>query len=144
MLTRLSIFVPAPPRPPPAPARAEEFCDKYPHTLVPTPGYWIECSRAISSGGDQGGGSALTIAGDTGAIGAGNGTVASSSSDALLEDEGVSTNTNVSPEESLRGMAEAEAEADAEADADAATTAESGVASTADPDEKDSLLSTPR
>ena len=35
---------------------SEEFCDKYPHTLVSTPGYWIECSRAIS---DQG--SALTI-----------------------------------------------------------------------------------
>jgi len=35
---------------------SEEFCDKYPHTLVATPGYWIECSRAIS---DQG--SALTI-----------------------------------------------------------------------------------
>ena len=30
---------------------SEEFCDKYPHTLVPTPGYWLECSRAISEQG---------------------------------------------------------------------------------------------
>lgn len=24
---------------------ADEFCEEYPHTLIPTPGYWIECSR---------------------------------------------------------------------------------------------------
>ncbi|CAH2210230.1 jg4833 [Pararge aegeria aegeria] len=22
-----------------------EFCEEYPHNLIPTPGYWIECSR---------------------------------------------------------------------------------------------------
>ncbi len=58
---------------------------------MPTPGYWIECSRAISSGSDAGG-SALTEAGE--------------SSSALLhdplqevqEDEGVAN----SPDGSLR------------------------------------------
>ena len=30
---------------------SDEFCDGYPHTLIPTPGYWIECSRAISNQG---------------------------------------------------------------------------------------------
>lgn len=29
----------------------DEFCDGYPHNLIPTPGYWIECSRAISNQG---------------------------------------------------------------------------------------------
>ena len=29
----------------------DEFCDGYPHNLKPTPGYWIECSRAISNQG---------------------------------------------------------------------------------------------
>lgn len=24
---------------------ADEFCEEYPHALIPTPGYWIECSR---------------------------------------------------------------------------------------------------
>uniref|UniRef100_A0A182TKN0 Rap-GAP domain-containing protein n=1 Tax=Anopheles melas TaxID=34690 RepID=A0A182TKN0_9DIPT len=24
---------------------ADEFCEDYPHNLIPTPGYWIECSR---------------------------------------------------------------------------------------------------
>lgn len=24
---------------------ADEFCEDYPHNLMPTPGYWIECSR---------------------------------------------------------------------------------------------------
>lgn len=24
---------------------ADEFCEKFPHNLIPTPGYWIECSR---------------------------------------------------------------------------------------------------
>lgn len=23
----------------------DEFCEDYPHNLIPTPGYWIECSR---------------------------------------------------------------------------------------------------
>lgn len=23
----------------------DEFCEEYPHALIPTPGYWIECSR---------------------------------------------------------------------------------------------------
>lgn len=23
----------------------DEFCQQYPHKLIPTPGYWIECSR---------------------------------------------------------------------------------------------------
>ena len=30
---------------------ADEFCDSYPHKMIPTPGYWIECSRAISNQG---------------------------------------------------------------------------------------------
>ena len=29
----------------------DEFCDGYPHNVLPTPGYWIECSRAISNQG---------------------------------------------------------------------------------------------
>ncbi len=29
----------------------DEFCDGYPHNMLPTPGYWIECSRAISNQG---------------------------------------------------------------------------------------------
>jgi len=24
---------------------ADEFCQEFPHNLIPTPGYWIECSR---------------------------------------------------------------------------------------------------
>ena len=24
---------------------SDEFCEDYPHNLIPTPGYWIECSR---------------------------------------------------------------------------------------------------
>lgn len=24
---------------------SDEFCEEYPHNLIPTPGYWIECSR---------------------------------------------------------------------------------------------------
>ncbi|KAL7032951.1 hypothetical protein ACKWTF_007435 [Chironomus riparius] len=24
---------------------SDEFCEEYPHALIPTPGYWIECSR---------------------------------------------------------------------------------------------------
>lgn len=23
----------------------DEFCEEFPHNLIPTPGYWIECSR---------------------------------------------------------------------------------------------------
>ena len=100
---------------------AEEFCDKFPHTLVVTPGYWIECSRAIS---DQG--SALTIAGTTDsgvATTAASSSVAGAAAGGLLleaEDEGVN-----SPEGSLRGEDAAESVA-------------------TDLDEKDSLLSTPR
>ena len=30
---------------------SDEFCDGYPHNVLPTPGYWIECSRAISNQG---------------------------------------------------------------------------------------------
>lgn len=26
-------------------ATADEFCEEYPHNLIPTPGYWVECSR---------------------------------------------------------------------------------------------------
>ena len=29
----------------------DEFCDGYPHNMLPTPGYWVECSRAISNQG---------------------------------------------------------------------------------------------
>ncbi len=85
-----------------------------------TPGYWIECSRAIS---DQG--SALTIAGTTDsgvATTAASSSVAGAAGGLLLEaeDEGVN-----SPEGSLRGEDAAESVA-------------------TDLDEKDSLLSTPR
>lgn len=24
---------------------SDEFCEEYPHNLIPTPGYWVECSR---------------------------------------------------------------------------------------------------
>lgn len=24
---------------------ADEFCEEFPHNFIPTPGYWIECSR---------------------------------------------------------------------------------------------------
>jgi hypothetical protein len=27
------------------PSTTDEFCEEYPHALIPTPGYWIECSR---------------------------------------------------------------------------------------------------
>lgn len=27
------------------PRKKDEFCEEYPHALIPTPGYWIECSR---------------------------------------------------------------------------------------------------
>ncbi len=30
---------------------SDEFCDSYPHNVLPTPGYWIECSRAINDRG---------------------------------------------------------------------------------------------
>lgn len=23
----------------------DEFCEEFPHNLIPTPGYWVECSR---------------------------------------------------------------------------------------------------
>ena len=28
----------------------DEFCEGYPHSLTPTPGYWIECSRQSGRG----------------------------------------------------------------------------------------------
>lgn len=28
----------------------DEFCEEYPHQLIPTPGYWIECSRQKITG----------------------------------------------------------------------------------------------
>lgn len=37
----------------------DEFCEEYPHNLIPTPGYWVECSRqkinmlALWPGGDS-------------------------------------------------------------------------------------------
>lgn len=27
------------------PLLTDEFCEEFPHNLIPTPGYWIECSR---------------------------------------------------------------------------------------------------
>eukprot|EP00094_Tigriopus_californicus_P006870 TCALIF_06617-PA protein Name:"Similar to RAP1GAP Rap1 GTPase-activating protein 1 (Homo sapiens)" AED:0.25 eAED:0.23 QI:0/0.92/0.71/1/1/1/14/2097/582 len=41
-----TLIFPLPPQ-----ACSDEFCDGYPHNLIPTPGYWIECSRAISNQG---------------------------------------------------------------------------------------------
>nr|XP_036232807.1 uncharacterized protein LOC106622375 isoform X1 [Bactrocera oleae] len=35
-----TFFFPLPPQ-----ACSDEFCEDYPHNLMPTPGYWIECSR---------------------------------------------------------------------------------------------------
>ena len=35
----------------PSKSFSDEFCDSYPHKIIPTPGYWIECSRAISNQG---------------------------------------------------------------------------------------------
>lgn len=32
------------PPPPRLPSSADEFCSGYPHSLLPTPGYWIECA----------------------------------------------------------------------------------------------------
>lgn len=28
---------------------SEEFCDGFPHHVLPTPGYWVECSGAESA-----------------------------------------------------------------------------------------------
>ena len=33
---------------------ADEFCEGYPHSLTPTPGYWIECSRQSGPGQSYG------------------------------------------------------------------------------------------
>ena len=30
-------------------ACSDEFCEYYPHNLIPNPGYWIECSRVVCS-----------------------------------------------------------------------------------------------
>ncbi|XP_055380347.1 uncharacterized protein LOC129611299 isoform X2 [Condylostylus longicornis] len=35
-----TLIFPLPPQ-----ACSDEFCEEYPHNLIPTPGYWIECSR---------------------------------------------------------------------------------------------------
>ncbi|XP_062715563.1 uncharacterized protein LOC109401980 isoform X3 [Aedes albopictus] len=35
-----TLIFPLPPQ-----ACSDEFCEDYPHNLIPTPGYWIECSR---------------------------------------------------------------------------------------------------
>ncbi|CAL8144483.1 unnamed protein product [Orchesella dallaii] len=35
-----TLIFPLPPQ-----ACSDEFCEEYPHQLIPTPGYWIECSR---------------------------------------------------------------------------------------------------
>ncbi|XP_071749339.1 uncharacterized protein rsh isoform X3 [Lepeophtheirus salmonis] len=41
-----TLIFPLPPQ-----ACSDEFCEGYPHNLLPTPGYWIECLRAISNRG---------------------------------------------------------------------------------------------
>ena len=33
----------------PLQACSDEFCEYYPHNLIPNPGYWIECSRVVCS-----------------------------------------------------------------------------------------------
>ncbi|KAL9885334.1 rap GTPase activating protein radish isoform 2-T2 [Glossina fuscipes fuscipes] len=35
-----TLIFPLPPQ-----ACSDEFCEEYPHNLMPTPGYWVECSR---------------------------------------------------------------------------------------------------
>ncbi|XP_059620378.1 uncharacterized protein LOC132264278 [Phlebotomus argentipes] len=41
-----TLIFPLPPQ-----ACSDEFCEEFPHNLIPTPGYWIECSRQkISTG----------------------------------------------------------------------------------------------
>ncbi|XP_031635278.1 uncharacterized protein LOC116348425 isoform X2 [Contarinia nasturtii] len=35
-----TLIFPLPPQ-----ACSDEFCEEYPHNLIPTPGYWVECSR---------------------------------------------------------------------------------------------------
>lgn len=32
----------------------DEFCEEYPHNLIPTPGYWVECSRTKINMGNMG------------------------------------------------------------------------------------------
>ena len=39
-----TLIFPLPPQ-----ACSDEFCEYYPHTLIPNPGYWIECSRVVSA-----------------------------------------------------------------------------------------------
>ena len=39
-----TLIFPLPPQ-----ACSDEFCEYFPHNLIPNPGYWIECSRVISS-----------------------------------------------------------------------------------------------
>ncbi|XP_053951707.1 uncharacterized protein LOC128859051 isoform X2 [Anastrepha ludens] len=40
-----TLIFPLPPQ-----ACSDEICEEYPHSLMPTPGYWIECSRQKISG----------------------------------------------------------------------------------------------
>ncbi|GAB0093891.1 rap1 GTPase-activating protein 1-like [Sergentomyia squamirostris] len=44
-----TLIFPLPPQ-----ACSDEFCEEYPHNLIPTPGYWIECSRQKISTAGQG------------------------------------------------------------------------------------------
>jgi hypothetical protein len=39
-----TLIFPLPPQ-----ACSDEFCEYYPHNLIPNPGYWIECSRVVSA-----------------------------------------------------------------------------------------------
>lgn len=34
---------------------SDEFCEEYPHNLIPTPGYWVECSRQKINMGNMAG-----------------------------------------------------------------------------------------
>jgi hypothetical protein len=53
-----TLIFPLPPQ-----ACSDEFCEYYPHSLIPNPGYWIECSRVVSatSANNLGGSSATTM-----------------------------------------------------------------------------------
>jgi len=44
-----TLIFPLPPQ-----ACSDEFCEGYPHSLTPTPGYWIECSRQSGPGQSYG------------------------------------------------------------------------------------------
>ncbi len=51
-----TLIFPLPPQ-----ACSDEFCEYYPHTLIPNPGYWIECSRVVSASGNNGGGGSVLM-----------------------------------------------------------------------------------